>query len=529
MANWFENIRRWFNKTVAKDLPPKIDAPRPVAPPAPAVTKPVTVAPSKLPPERLEPTHPEAKITSVSSAPPTPVRPIIQSQQPVADLMIGFDLGTSCSKLSIGDSMFGNQYGVPFQSSAHGVGKYLFPSRFYEGTGGVSLTPTTDATLVSNLKLRLIDAVVNDTDTTGAETDLAIYVALVLKHALAWYDQERANDHRARPRCWSLSMGFPAKRVDNNPELNQAYQRFLGAAIQAVNSGEAISRALIQSCLTGSQSNRNVTGILSTERVKYYPEIAAQLAGYAYSRYRTTGPLVLIDVGAGTLDISTLILHQRDHEDFCSFQFCEVAPLGAFRLYQHLHQALAAVSPHTVEPLVSIGADQNWRAPESAAEYLRAPAVVTIPLKTTFLSTRESFGQSCLEKALENFACFKRYLDESYRINGRRPVAFRQKVNIILSGGGSRAHFYRELFPKGLEDTVLGSGLTLWHLDPAHRRIDGQGFHSRHLMKPDKFFVNGVADEDFDRLSVAHGLSLSAETILQISAKEMSDRQWHDG
>jgi hypothetical protein len=532
MANWFQNIRRWFNKPVAKDLPPKIDAPKPVAPPTPAVTKPAAVETlyqaipeaadsEKLSPEQLEPAPPV--IRPVSSASPAPARPI-QAQQPVVDLMIGFDLGTSCSKVCIGDSMDGKQYGVSFQTSAHGVGKYLFPSRFYEGTGGVSLTSTTEATLVSNLKLRLIDAVANETDITVAETDLAIYVALILKHTLAWYEQERANDHRSRPRCWWLSMGFPAKRVDNNPKLHQAYQRFVGAAIQAVNSGEAISRPVIQRCLTASLSIRNGTGILAMERVNYYPEIAAQLAGYAYSRYRTAGPMVLIDVGAGTLDISTLILHQRDHEDFCSFQFCEVAPLGAFRLYQHLHQALAAVSPHTVEPLVSIGADQNWRAPESASEYLRPPSVVTALLKKAFLSTRENFSQSCLERALENFACFKRYLDEPFKIEGQRPPAFRQKVNIILSGGGSRAHFYRELFPKSLEARVLKNGLTLWHLDPAHRIMDGQGFHSRHLMKPDKFFVNGVPDEDFDRLSVAHGLSLSAETILQITAKEMSDR-----
>jgi hypothetical protein len=46
-------------------------------------------------------------------------------------------------------------------------------------------------------------------------------------------------------------------------------------------------------------------------------------------------------------------------------------------------------------------------------------------------------------------------------------------------------------------------------------------------MKPDKFIVSGVEPDDFDRLSVAHGLSLSSEILLQITAKEMSDRQWN--
>lgn len=525
MDNWFQSICRWFKKPAAKSLPPKTDilkptplrSVEPIAEPAPPAKPQVEQA--AQPPIVVKP--------ALSSAPPTAARPP-QVAQPVVDLMIGFDLGTSCSKLCIGDSMFGKQYGVSFHTDGNGVGKYLFPTRFYEGANGVSLASATDATLVSNLKLRLIDEVEKKEDTTDAETDLAIYVALVLKHTLAWYEQERANDHRSRSRCWSLSMGFPAKRVNNNPQLQDAYLRFVGAAIQAVNAGEAITRPLIQRCLVSPKLNGDDLGILSLERVNFYPEIAAQLAGYAFSRYRTAGPLVLIDVGAGTLDISTLILHQRDQQDFCSFQFCEVAPLGAFRLYQQIHHALTAVSPNTVQPMASIGADQHWSIPESASEYLRAAAVVTHPLKAAFVSARESFKQSCLDKTLANFAFFKRYLDEPFKISGQRPQAFRENVNIILSGGGSRARFYREIFPHNLEETVVAHGLTSWDMDAGRRRNSGQGFHSRHLMKPENFVCNGVADEDFDRLSVAHGLSLSGETILQITAKEMSDRQWHE-
>jgi hypothetical protein len=87
--------------------------------------------------------------------------------------------------------------------------------------------------------------------------------------------------------------------------------------------------------------------------------------------------------------------------------------------------------------------------------------------------------------------------------------------------------FYRKLFPERLEETVIKSGLTSWKVEPERRKIDGQGFRPRHLMKPEKFIASGVDSNDFDRLSVAHGLSLSSETLLQITAKEMSDRQWN--
>jgi hypothetical protein len=236
---------------------------------------------------------------------------------------------------------------------------------------------------------------------------------------------------------------------------------------------------------------------------------------------------MLFDVGAGTLDISTLILHQKAHEEVCSFHFCEVAQLGAFRLYEKIHHALAAVSPDAVDNLVSIGSDQDWHVPESANEYVRSISVVTYPMKTAFYSAREAFALKCLDKALSNFSAFKQLLDKPFHDTGRRPRAFRQNVNIILSGGGSRAKFYRELFPSRLEETFVQRGLTTWNLDPERRRIDGQGFHTRHLMKPDRFFVSGVESDDFDRMSVAHGLSLSSETLLQITSNEMSDRQWN--
>jgi len=534
MANWFNNIFRWFKKPVAPDSPQRQNAPHPPpSTPSPHIspvdrqgTQTITSSPSS--PARREPESPEpSKIRYQDSSELTsPPAPPTASPQPVADLTIGFDLGTSCSKVAIGDSMLGSQHGVPFNTRAHGVAKYLFPTRFFEGEGGISLSSDPQSTLVSNLKLRLIEAVENRGDTSGPETDLAVYVALVLKHTLAWYEQHRAGDHRARARCWWLSLGFPAKRVDNNPRLHKAYQRFTGAAIQTLNSGEPITRALVQRWLGHTQPAGDAQSMLSPKRVGFYPEIAAQLAGYVYSRYRTTGPLMLIDVGAGTLDISTLILHQNGHEEVCSFHFCEVAPLGAFRLYEQIHHALAAVSPGAVDTLVSIGSDQDWHVPESPSEYLRAIAVVTHPMKTAFHSARDAFALQCLEKSLSNFAAFKQFLDQPFRDADQRPRAFRQNVNIILSGGGSRAVFYRKLFPERLEETVLKSGLTTWSRDSVRRRIDGQGFQSRHLMKPDNFFVPGVESHDFDRLSVAHGLSLSSETLLQITAKELSDRQW---
>ena len=261
MANWFKSILGWFKQPVASGSTPQTDAPQPSPSASPAQanlpdkksTGPLTFEPSTTPkpePERAEPStvtrYQESPALTSLPAPP------FSSPQSVADLTIGFDLGTSCSKVAVGDSVLGSQYGVPFNTRAHGVAKYLFPTRFYEGADGISLSSGQQAKFVSNLKLRLTEAVENHGDTSGRKLIWQFTWHFVFKHTLAWYEQHRAGDHRARARCWWLSFGFPAKRVDNNPRLHKTYQRFAGAAIQAVNSGDHITRELIQHCLGGT-------------------------------------------------------------------------------------------------------------------------------------------------------------------------------------------------------------------------------------------------------------------------------------
>jgi hypothetical protein len=125
-----------------------------------------------------------------------------------------------------------------------------------------------------------------------------------------------------------------------------------------------------------------------------------------------------------------------------------------------------------------------------------------------------------------NFSAFKTYLDEPFLREHRRPPVFRQQINFVLSGGGSRADFYLDLFPKKLEEELIT--LTAWEVERHRRRSLGQGLNRIHFTQPDTFHAPGIGAQDFDRLSVAHGLSMGTETLMRITAKEASDRQWRD-
>lgn len=501
MTNWLRRLINWLKGT-------------PPAPPPPTIEKPAASA---------KPTAKPSEAQTVPPAPP-PVTSIQKAETPVADLHIGFDLGTSCSKVAIGDNFLDRHYGVPFNERAPGVDRYLFPTAFYERPEGVTLNPLDSAPVCSDLKLRLIEASSKGSDTSQPEIDLAIYMALVLNHTFAWYEKHHRSDHRTRRWCWWLNVGLPVKRVENNPRLHEAYRRAGNAAISAVNSAAPITRELVRACLAASPARDDMEPRLSDNRLHFYPEIAAQLACYAYSPYRRDGPLLLVDVGAGTLDISTLIIHRAEDQEICSFHFCEVAPLGAFRLYREVYDALSRIAPDSLKPSRSSSEDLAWHVPDSLHDYLHPGAVQTPSLRSFFHQTRSSFAGRCLDVCQSNFSLFKRSIDEPARLENRRPRVFREHVNFILSGGGSRSPFYREIFPDSLEKRLLN--LTSWAQQRYQRQALNQGLCRIHFTPPTNFLADDVGAEDFDRLSAAHGLSLGSETLMKITAKEASDRQW---
>lgn len=53
-----------------------------------------------------------------------------------------------------------------------------------------------------------------------------------------------------------------------------------------------------------------------------------------------------------------------------------------------------------------------------------------------------------------------------------------------------------------------------------------KGLQRIHFTQPEKFRAASIGAADFDRLSVAHGLSMGVETLMRITAKEASDPHW---
>jgi hypothetical protein len=267
----------------------------------------------------------------VSATPP--MRPRVQPvSAPEVDLMLGVDFGTSCTKVVIGDHGWkGQSYAVPVGSGGNGLDRFLRATQVKAGRN-----PET------NLKMRLMEA----PDSPEVRDLVAFYVAGIIRNSLQWFSTDGPRQYAGRTPVWSLNLGFPAKQIEGG-SLVQAYREIGEVAARLGTSDLPLNLDAVRS-LRDSSEIFSSSRLIPSERIELYPEIAAQLAGYINSPYRAQGNLILIDVGAGTLDVSTAILHGNDEEDVMSFHFCEVGPFGALKLLEARMAALEAVAPGSV-------------------------------------------------------------------------------------------------------------------------------------------------------------------------------------
>ena len=452
-----------------RELPSETSAAKPVAPPSvPAAA-------------RDEPLVPRSRVTTVAA--------------PAVDLILGVDLGTSCTKVVIGDPGWQNRFfAVPFGHADGDISAWFHPTRFGPE---------------ANLKMRLM----NDPELEHVRDLLACYVAEVINHSRSWFDSNRPADYRGREIHWSLNLGFPDKAVDDSP-LAVAYRSIARVAVLLASRSEAPSMELATRLrLHGSDDKP----FIPSGRIELYPEIAAQLAGYVNSPYRQPGPLLLIDVGAGTLDVSTIILHQDHTQDIVSFFFCEVEKLGVLRLYEARQNVLGSIRPGSVKFPLDHFQDGSLPVPESLREMVKQSSV---DLEDGFQRVSGAFAERIVGVALSCLQRFRICQKEIHASVNYDPWG--KTLRFFLTGGGCRSAFYRDQLANGpLEEQLAPK--TSWHREAHLRLADNQGLRFELLPMPDNLqnFPSSLS-RHFDRLSVAYGLAYGRENLMRITTSDHS-------
>lgn len=234
-------------------------------------------------------------------------------------LVVGFDFGTAFTKCVIRDANVrdpGRAHPVRFKL-ADGW-SYLVPSLVYmDGTTPRSAFDTpADSKLprIDHLKMRLVASAdparahawgMKAAELNEAKALSAWFVAHVLAHVgreilTIWSDfGERPDDA-----CF-VNICVPISNADAH-HVETAFSEALCAAWNTVGRGGVTPPSIerIREVLAKKESLNEAKDFCYT-----YPETSANLQTYLRSRARLPGLYLLIDVGAGTMDLSFFILH----------------------------------------------------------------------------------------------------------------------------------------------------------------------------------------------------------------------------
>jgi hypothetical protein len=394
------------------------------------------------------------------------------------DIVIGLDFGTSYTKAAVG---FRDKI-LPVTWS--GVSKcepnYLLPSEYTQlGDGSVFIGQHVHARpdqVHGDLKLPFINAGLSSASVSTAST----FIALVLRYIRAWvFHHHGAKLGHAKIR-WQLNIGAPSNGLESSP-LVRAYEVLAATAWRRSLEADPLR-------LAGSASSlwRDGEALLDLVDYQVRPEFVAQMAGYMQSPQRQRGLHALVDVGGGTLDVVTFIVHQVEGEDTFPFLIPQVHALGTHGLIQNR--------------LLGVEAGKLVSAVDELAPIDAAPAFArAMGIAESHVNSRDALFKIELRRVIKSV--FETTKSRRYRLS----EAWRTGVRTFFTGGGSQLDLYRE----ALTTTPVPSsqGLHLMPLPP-HKNLDG--------------FLG--APHDYQRISVACGLAQDAFTLGRIvPAREVED------
>ncbi len=415
--------------------------------------------------------------------------------EPALDLIIGFDFGTSCSKVVVGDpDWLAQSFAVSFESPAKELRHWLLPTRLGDER---------------NLKLRLME----EPQSESIQDIVALYFAYVIYLTQAWFTENAPAGYRRAGVQWNMVVGFPEKEFGDSP-LSNAYRDITRIAVRLAGLEGEITTEDAQ------RVRRDLDGfvpVVSDNRIHFYPEIAAQLAGYINSPFCQRGNLLLIDVGAGTMDVSTLIVHGNAELDVVSFHVCEVKPLGALRLLEQRIAALRSLPEITLKVELLDFQDTLRPAPECLSDIVSTNGKAA---EEAFEISTGLFADGVIDSALSCLSRFRKIQREVH--TGANFDPWGRNLRFFLTGGGSRSEFYRHHLAAGPLEQRLAP-YTRWNLEADRRRQHDQGFRVERLPVPEKFhnFPDHLHPE-FDRLSVAHGLAFGGPNLMKITRSSLS-------
>ena len=411
----------------------------------------------------------------------------------VRDMVIGLDFGTSSVKVVVGDQSSGKAFAIPF-SNVEGIDGYLLPSRLWQTDDQFSLL--SGKTVHRDLKLTLL---LHDDNPEQIERATAL-LALVIRHVRGWLFSEHAEIYSNTKMVWKLVLGIPAANYEIDPENPALVSKFrLIAKAAWLAAGKHNEEMLIDSITQAvSRAKELLAGDASKSEseeveVDVVPELSAQIYGFCVSQNfdkNAENIFMTVDVGAGTID-SSLFHVKKGENGKWDFEFFtnQVQRYGVMNLHRKRVKwwtdALTGRAVPTSQLVKELNknklhTDHHGTIPDSMDDYMTGVG----------LKFRDAKNHPDSEFFVKHVAQQVRG-DTLYRARDYLPEKMLTGIPMFLCGGGVRMPYYQKL-----EQELANFPGVTWL--KATKRA---------LVKPTNLLADGLVDADYDRLSVAFGLS----------------------
>ncbi|MDA3791535.1 MAG: hypothetical protein PF503_23940 [Desulfobacula sp.] len=409
-----------------------------------------------------------------------------------SDIVIGFDFGTSSSKVVIQDSVLHIAYAVPFDSFACSGNNYLIPTKIFISSNG-ELNLAKQKFSYANLKIDFMEnsfkVIFKSKTASQSITNIELttgYIALVIQKARLWFLEHTEAIYRNKHIYWHINLGIPSESY-NTKKIRSRFQAVIMASWRISRSKEPITIREVKKRLKEVNTidlNANGSLWLSSDYINTHPEVIMEVVGYVRSPQRTRGLHLLVDIGASTLDTATFIIHSNDDEDIFPLLETRVENHGTMALHNCRIQALKNNLQNLLKEKRSI--DPTMPLPDLA--------FYEIELDSNDLS---EIDNKFFKKSSATIGEILRTTKQKRAPNA---TAWEKGLPVFICGGGGRLPSYKTMIKK------LGSRI-------AKARTDTSDFIIKKIPKPDQLEAPDLSHEEYDRLAVAYGLSFSSDEI----------------
>ena len=396
--------------------------------------------------------------------------------------IVGLDFGTAYTKACI--QVRNRTYVVHWDGAVDLANSFLLPSVFSimpEGT--CVLGPAAKGRLICDIKMGLIGGMLPE-----SRIHAVTFVALATRYIRSWVFSKHRDVVEGFELIWMLNMGLPARSWANSA-LCADYRDI---ALAGWNLGFEPGNITLESARSvlykDADPQVRIQAEMDPDRVAVFPEFGAQVHSYRSTAQRQKDLHLLLDIGAGTVDIVTFHIGDEEGEEVNCILDALVKNHGTHVLLGY--RALAGSLTKS-----------TWE--DSATRYNRDEFESAFALRS-----------GCLRQVQDDFAdqvhrSIRKIFHDTKSHRYPNSPAWTEGIPFFLTGGGGQIDVYRDVIRRCAKDRkMIKMGLPI----------------------PQDVELGRMVPDQFHRVSVAHGLSFLAENLTRtLRRSEVPDMQSSSG